>query len=132
MTESSDILEVSRMSFQNEIRTLTEVRHRNIIKLYGFYSRNGSTYLVYQYANRGSLGKVLYGSADLDWDSRVKIAQGLAHAISYLHHDCFPPIVHRDVSLNNVLLMSDFVPMLSDFGTARLLMLEYLKKREVE
>ncbi|KAM6592148.1 hypothetical protein CsatA_014753 [Cannabis sativa] len=114
--------EVSRISFQNEIRTLTEVRHRNIIKLYGFCSRNNGLYLVYKYANRGSLTKVLYGSTDLDWDSRVKIVQGLAHAISYLHHDCSPPIVHRDISLSNVLLGSDFDPILSDFGTARLLM----------
>ncbi|XP_062115909.1 MDIS1-interacting receptor like kinase 2-like [Humulus lupulus] len=121
MSDSSDIPEVSRISFENEIRTLTEVRHRNIIKLYGFCSRKGGLYLVYQYANRGSLAKVLYGSTDLDWDSRVKIVQGLAHAISYLHHDCSPPIVHRDVSLNNVLLSSDLVPILSDFGTARLL-----------
>uniref|UniRef100_A0A803PGJ5 non-specific serine/threonine protein kinase n=1 Tax=Cannabis sativa TaxID=3483 RepID=A0A803PGJ5_CANSA len=124
MSDSSDISEVSRISFQNEIRTLTEVRHRNIVKLYGFCSRNNGLYLVYKYANRGSLAKVLYDSTDLDWDSRVKIVQGLAHAISYLHHDCSPPIVHRDVSLNNVLLGSDFVPILSDFGTARLLMLD--------
>ncbi|KAF4358210.1 hypothetical protein F8388_009493 [Cannabis sativa] len=122
MSDSSDISEVSRISFENEIRTLTEVRHRNIVKLYGFCSRNNGLYLVYKYANKGSLAKVLYESSDLDWDSRVKIVQGLAHAISYLHHDCSPPIVHRDVSLNNVLLGSDFVPILSDFGTARLLM----------
>ncbi|PON66812.1 Tyrosine-protein kinase [Trema orientale] len=122
---SDQIPELSQISFQNEIRTLTEVRHRNIIKLHAFCSRKGSMYLVYQYAKRGSLAKVLYGSnrgaEDLDWDLRVRIAEGLAAAISYLHHDCSPPIVHRDVSLNNVLLDWDFVPKLSDFGTARLL-----------
>ncbi|XP_060970677.1 MDIS1-interacting receptor like kinase 2-like isoform X1 [Cannabis sativa] len=121
VSDSSDILEVNRISFENEIQTLTEVRHRNIIKLYGFISRKSEMYLVYQYAKRGSLSKVLYGSTNLDWDSRVEIVQGLAHAISYLHHDCSPPIVHRDVSLNNVLLGSDFVPILSDFGIAQLL-----------
>ncbi|XP_060970676.1 MDIS1-interacting receptor like kinase 2-like [Cannabis sativa] len=121
MSDTSDIPEVSRISFENEIQTLTEVRHRNIIKLYGFCSRNNGLYLVYKYANKGSLAKVLYDSTDLDWDSRVKIVQGLAHAISYLHHECSPPIIHRDVSLNNVLLGSDFVPILSDFGIARLL-----------
>ena len=127
MSDSTDILEESRTSFQNEIRTLTEVRHRNIIKLYGFCSRKGRMYLVYEYAKRGSLAKALYANtgnrADslIDWDARVRIVQGLAHALSYLHHDCSPPIVHRDVSINNVLLGADSVPRLSDFGTARLL-----------
>lgn len=83
-------------------------------------------HLVYEYVERGSLRKVLYGldngkDVDLGWDKRVRIVQGLAHALSYLHHDCSPPIVHRDVSLGNVLLESDFEPRLSDFGTARLL-----------
>lgn len=61
------------------------------------------------------------GEAELGWSTRVKIVQGVAHAMAYLHHDCFPPIVHRDVSLNNILLEMEFEPRLSDFGTARLL-----------
>ena len=113
------------MSFQNEIGALTDVRHRNIIKLHGFCSRRGCMYLVYEYVERGSLGKVLYEldkkEDDLGWDKRIRIVQGLAHALAYLHEDCSPPIVHRDVSLNNVLLEWDFEPRLSDFGTARLL-----------
>ncbi|XP_060970045.1 MDIS1-interacting receptor like kinase 2-like [Cannabis sativa] len=56
LSDSSEILEASRISFENEIRTLTEVRHRNMVKLYGFCLRKGEMYLVYQYANRGSLG----------------------------------------------------------------------------
>ena len=81
-------------------------------------------YLVYKYIERGSLGKVLYGEEgerELGWAARIKIVQGLAHALAYLHHDCSPPIVHRDVTLNNILLDSDYEPRLSDFGTARLL-----------
>ena len=58
---------------------------------------------------------------DLDGNTRVRIVQGVAHALSYLHHDCSPPIVHRDVSINNILLESEFEPRLSDFGTAKLL-----------
>ncbi|PRQ60990.1 putative protein kinase RLK-Pelle-LRR-XI-1 family [Rosa chinensis] len=120
-----DIPELNRKSFENENRTLTEVRHRNVIKLYGFYSWKGCLYLVYEYAERGSLKMVLYGvegKADvLGWGTRVKIVQGIAHAISHLHNDCSHQIVHPDITLSNILLDRDFVPRLSDFGIARLL-----------
>ncbi|KAG5514643.1 hypothetical protein RHGRI_035892 [Rhododendron griersonianum] len=124
VTDSNDIPLVNRRSFENEIRTLTEVRHRNIIKLYGFCSVKAYLYLVYEYIQRGSLGKVLYSkdaAVELGWGTRVSIVQGVAHALAYLHHDCSPPIVHRDISMNNILLESDLEPRLSDFGTARLL-----------
>ncbi|PIN23422.1 Serine/threonine protein kinase [Handroanthus impetiginosus] len=124
MSDSSDIPLTNRHSFENEIRTLTEVRHRNIIKLYGYCSMRGSMYLVYEYVERGSLGKLLYDDEEafeLNWATRVRIVKGVAHALAYLHHDCSPPIVHRDVSINNILLESELEPRLSDFGTAKLL-----------
>ncbi|GMH02570.1 hypothetical protein Nepgr_004409 [Nepenthes gracilis] len=127
ITECTDVPQINKWSFENEIQALTEVRHRNIIKLYGFCSRQGSMYLVYDYFERGSLGKVLYskeGAKEMSWGQRVKIVQGLAHALAYLHHDSTPPIVHRDISINNILLDSDFEPRLSDFGTARQLSLD--------
>ena len=122
--DSNDIPGINLRSFENEIRTLTNTRHCNIIRLYGFSTRKGCIFLLYEYLERGSLGKALYGVegvTELGWPTRVKIVQGLAHALSYLHHDCSPPIVHRDVTINNVLLEQDFEPRLSDFGTARLL-----------
>ncbi|XP_068319563.1 MDIS1-interacting receptor like kinase 2-like [Pyrus communis] len=115
MSNSNDISAINLQSFQNEIRTLTSIRHRNIMR-------------IYEYLKRGSLGKALYGAEgvnELCWPNRVKIVQGLAQALSYLHHDCSPPIVHRDVTVNNVLLESDFEVRLSDFGIARLLELAY-------
>ncbi|CAL8178260.1 unnamed protein product [Prunus armeniaca] len=124
MSDSNDIPAINLQSFENEIRTLTNVRHRNIIRLYGFCSRRGCIFLLYEYLERGSLGKALYGVdgvIELGWATRVKVVKGLAHALSYLHHDCSPPIVHRDVTVNNVLLESDFEARLSDFGTARLI-----------
>ncbi|XP_048435730.1 probable leucine-rich repeat receptor-like protein kinase At1g35710 isoform X2 [Pyrus x bretschneideri] len=124
IADSNDIPSINLHSFQNEIRTLTSIRHRNIIRLYGFCSRRACIFLLYEYLERGSLGKALYGVEgvnELIWATRVKIVQGLAHALSYLHHDCSPPIVHRDITVNNVLLESDFEVRLSDFGIARLL-----------
>ncbi|BFG42897.1 hypothetical protein CerSpe_291710 [Prunus speciosa] len=122
--DSNDIPAINLRNFETEIRTLTNIRHRNIIRLYGFCSWRSCMFLLYEYVERESLRKALYGVegvTELSWAIRVKILQGLAHALSYLHHDCSPPIVHRDVTVNNVLLESDFEPRLSDFGTARLL-----------
>ncbi|GKU86229.1 hypothetical protein SLEP1_g777 [Rubroshorea leprosula] len=122
--DSNDIPTTNCQSFENEIRFLTEVRHRNIIKLHGSCSARGCMYLVYDYIERGNLANVLYGvegEVELGWAARVRIVQGLAHALAYLHHDCSPPIVHRDISLNNILLESKLEPKLSDFGIARLL-----------
>ncbi|XP_058094835.1 MDIS1-interacting receptor like kinase 2-like [Magnolia sinica] len=111
-------------SFRNEIRALTEIRHRNIVKLYGFCSHAQFSFLVYEYMERGSLASILRndrGAAELDWTLRVNIIKGVAHALSYMHRDCTQPIVHRDLSSKNVLLNSEFEACVSDFGTARLL-----------
>ncbi|XP_039118944.1 MDIS1-interacting receptor like kinase 2-like [Dioscorea cayenensis subsp. rotundata] len=123
-SDESDIQENNVRSFLNEIQILLGVRHRNIVKLHGSCMRKGVMYLVYDYVERGSLGDVLYnvlGGLTFDWAMRVKVIHGVAHALAYLHNDCSPSIVHRDISINNVLLDDDFEPKLCDFGTAKLL-----------
>ena len=85
MLDSTDIPVANRQSFETEIHVLTEVRHRNIIKLYGFCSMRGYMYLVYEYVERGSLGNALCGlegKVELNWDTRVRIMQGVAHAVA--------------------------------------------------
>ncbi|KAF8378423.1 hypothetical protein HHK36_029762 [Tetracentron sinense] len=104
-------------SFRNEIRVLAKIRHRSIVKLYGFCSHRRHTFLVY--TERGSLARILSNdieASELDWERRVKIIESIAHALSYMHHDCTPPIIHRDISSNNVLLNSEFEAHVSDFG----------------
>ncbi|XVF58237.1 hypothetical protein PTKIN_Ptkin07bG0048500 [Pterospermum kingtungense] len=111
-------------SFRNEIKFLTEIRHRNIVKLYGFCLHKRCMFLIYKYLEKGSLFRALRfddEAVELDWTKRVNIVKGVAHALSYMHHDCNPPIVHRDISSNNVLLDLEWEPFVSDFGTARLL-----------
>lgn len=122
VSESADVPVVNHQSFKNEIRMITEVRHRIVIKLHGFCSRRGCIYLVYEFVERGSLAKVLLGgkgASELDWVTRVKIVQGVAHVIAYLHHDCSLPSIHRDITLNNILLNWDFGPWPLDFRTVR-------------
>ncbi|KAK2360024.1 putative leucine-rich repeat receptor protein kinase [Trifolium repens] len=111
-------------SFRNEVRILSEIRHKNIVKLYGFCLHKRVMFLIYQYMEKGSLFSVLYDDVEameFNWRKRLNIVKGVAFALSYLHHDCSPSIVHRDVSSNNILLNSDWQPTVSDFGTARLL-----------
>ncbi|XXG61820.1 hypothetical protein AAC387_Pa05g0333 [Persea americana] len=115
---------MDQSSFKNEIQALTEIRHRNIVKLYGFCSHSRCSYLIYEYKEKGSLAICLSNeeeAANLNWIKRMKVIRGVAHALSYMHHDCNPPIVHRDLSSNNILLDMEFEASISDFGTARLL-----------
>ncbi|XP_041023911.1 LOW QUALITY PROTEIN: probable leucine-rich repeat receptor-like protein kinase At1g35710 [Juglans microcarpa x Juglans regia] len=111
-------------SFINEVRVLTEIRHRNIVKLHGFCVHKEHRFLIYEYMERGSLFCVLRNvdeAMQLDWSKRVNIIKGTTHALSYMHHECIPVIVHRDISANNILLNSEFQGFISDFGTAKLL-----------
>lgn len=70
----------------------------------------------------GSLGDLLHSSKRdlLDWPARLRIAMDAAEGLSYLHHDCVPPIFHRDVKSNNILLDEDFGARISDFGVAKI------------
>ncbi|CAL5414784.1 unnamed protein product [Camellia sinensis] len=108
--------------FTSEIRTLTEIRHHNIVKLYGYCSHPRHSFLVYEFLEGGSLGKVLSMDDDIvvfDWIQRVNTVKGVENALSYMHHDCFQPIIHRDISSKNVLFDFEYVAHISDFGTAR-------------
>ncbi|KAI3453354.1 hypothetical protein Pfo_010017 [Paulownia fortunei] len=81
-------------------------------------------FLIYDYMERGSLFCVLRDATEaveLNWMKRVNVVEGIANALSYMHHDCSPPILHRDISSNNILLDSKLEACVSDFGTARLL-----------
>ncbi|RHN44152.1 putative protein kinase RLK-Pelle-DLSV family [Medicago truncatula] len=91
-------------SFKNEVRILSEIKHRHIVKLYGFCLHKRIIFLIYQYMEKVA--------CSLSW---------VAFGLSYLHHDCTPPIVHRDISSSNILLNSEWQAIVSDFGATRLL-----------
>ncbi|KAI3843495.1 hypothetical protein MKX03_008368 [Papaver bracteatum] len=113
-------------SFKSEVQALTEIRHRNIVKLFGFRSNleRRISFLVYEFVERGSLKDVLCDgqqSVDFDCIKRLRFINGAANALTYMHRDFIPAIVHRDISSNNILLDSEYEARVSDFGTARIL-----------
>ncbi|GER25330.1 leucine-rich receptor-like protein kinase family protein [Striga asiatica] len=109
--------------FKAEIRTLGNIRHRNIVRLLAFCTNRDTNLLVYEYMRNGSLGEALHGKKGgfLSWGLRYKIALDAARGLCYLHHDCSPLIVHRDVKSNNILLSEGFEAHVADFGLAKFL-----------
>lgn len=109
--------------FSAEIQTLGKIRHRNIVRLLGYVSNKDTNLLLYEYMRNGSLGEILHGckGAHLQWEARYRIAVEAAKGLSYLHHDCSPLIIHRDVKSNNILLDSDYEAHVADFGLAKFL-----------
>ncbi|KAL3615108.1 Serine/threonine-protein kinase hsl1 [Castilleja foliolosa] len=107
--------------FDAEVETLGKIRHKNIVKLWCCCVTRDCKLLVYEYMANGSLGDMLHGTKSglLDWPIRFKIALDAADGLSYLHHDCAPPIIHRDVKSNNILLDADFGARVADFGVAK-------------
>ena len=110
--------------FLSEIEVLTKIRHRSIVKLYGFCSHPRYKFLVYEYIDRGNLHVTLENeelAKELDWKRRAAIVRDVAQAIYYLHHECNPPIIHRDITSPNILLDASSKAYVSDFGIARIL-----------
>ncbi|KAL8507051.1 hypothetical protein ACS0TY_017799 [Phlomoides rotata] len=107
--------------FDAEVETLGKIRHKNIVKLWCCCTTRDNKLLVYEYMPNGSLGDLLHSTKSglLDWPIRFKIAVDAAEGMSYLHHDCVPPIVHRDVKSNNILLDAEYGARVADFGLAK-------------
>eukprot|EP01018_Ginkgo_biloba_P023867 Gb_15787 [translate_table: standard] len=118
-------------SMKAEVDTLGMVRHKNIVKLYCCLTNSHSNLLVYEYMPNGNLFDALHKSngekdfngsnLNLDWLMRYKIALGAAHGLAYLHHDCTPAIVHRDIKSTNILLDEFYEAKIADFGVAKIL-----------
>ncbi|KAL8116963.1 cysteine-rich receptor-like protein kinase 2 [Apium graveolens] len=109
--------------FESEVRLISNVHHRNIIRLLGCSAKGPEKLLVYEYMENGSLDTFLYGDkrGTLTWKQRVDIIMGTARGLTYIHEQFHVCIIHRDIKSSNVLLDDDFQPKIADFGLARLL-----------
>ncbi|XP_054807602.1 probable LRR receptor-like serine/threonine-protein kinase At2g23950 isoform X1 [Prosopis cineraria] len=107
--------------FQTELEMISLAVHRNLLRLIGFCAIPNEKLLVYPYMSNGSVASRLRGKPSLDWNTRKRIAIGAARGLLYLHEQCDPKIIHRDVKAANVLLDDYFEAVVGDFGLAKLL-----------
>ncbi|KAL2537433.1 Proline-rich receptor-like protein kinase PERK4 [Forsythia ovata] len=108
--------------FQAEVDIISRVHHRHLVSLVGYCIAGSQRMLVYEFIANNTLEYHLHGSGrpTMEWPTRLKIAIGAAKGFSYLHEDCHPRIIHRDIKAANILLDFNFEAKVADFGLAKL------------
>ncbi|XP_016646982.1 PREDICTED: putative leucine-rich repeat receptor-like serine/threonine-protein kinase At2g19230 [Prunus mume] len=111
--------------FQNEVKLLMRVHHRNLVSLIGYCDEGDTMALIYEYIVNGNLQQHI-SAADipykgLTWKQRLQVGVDAARGLEYLHDGCKPPILHRDLKPSNILLTETLQAKIADFGISKAL-----------
>ncbi|KAF6994201.1 hypothetical protein CFC21_010956 [Triticum aestivum] len=107
--------------FQAEVEIISRVHHKHLVSLVGYCISGGKRLLVYEFVTNNTLEFHLHGEGrpTLEWPIRLRIALGAAKGLAYIHEDCHPKIIHRDIKSSNILLDFKFEAKVADFGLAK-------------
>ncbi|XP_028774189.1 LEAF RUST 10 DISEASE-RESISTANCE LOCUS RECEPTOR-LIKE PROTEIN KINASE-like 2.1 [Neltuma alba] len=117
----------SCQDFINEVATVGRIRHFNVVRLVGFCVEGTKRALIYEFMSNGSLDKHIFfqeGSVSLSYRKIYEISLGVTRGIAYLHHGCDMQILHFDIKPHNILLDDNLTPKISDFGLAKLYVID--------
>lgn len=111
-----------KKEFCTETAIIGSIHHVNLVRLKGFCIQGNLRFLVFEFMNRGSLERTLFGTGPvLEWNERLKIVIGTAKGLAYLHSECQHKIIHCDIKPDNILLHENSSVKISDFGLSKLL-----------
>ncbi|KAF8040046.1 hypothetical protein BT93_B2307 [Corymbia citriodora subsp. variegata] len=122
----ASMIEDKEKEFRTEVNVIGQTHHKNLVRLLGFCDEGRERLLVYEFLSNGTLSNLLFaGDPKLKtpWNRRCQIALGVARGLTYLHDECPMQIIHCDIKPHNILLDNYCVPKISDFGMAKLLMM---------
>ncbi|XP_038724919.1 G-type lectin S-receptor-like serine/threonine-protein kinase LECRK3 [Tripterygium wilfordii] len=133
-TSPSSVVAVKRLDrvfrdgekeFKAEVNVIGQTHHKNLVRLIGYCDDGQHRLLVYEFLSNGTLSSFLFESKPKpNWNLRIRIAFGIARGLLYLHEECNTQIIHCDIKPQNILLDDHYNARISDFGLAKLLMID--------
>ncbi|KAL5787114.1 hypothetical protein ACOSP7_004063 [Xanthoceras sorbifolium] len=121
--KKSKVIDEGRIEeFINKVAILSQINHRNVVKLLGCCLETKVPLLVYEFIPNGSLYQYLHDQNEelpFTWEMHLQISTEVAGALSYLHLAASLPIYHRDIKYANILLDKKYKAKIADFGTSR-------------